>query len=167
MKILILGILFVGLFNATPVFADTAELLEETAFDVMAFWDYAWRIVISAGGLFTIVLSSQARRFLKGLTFDQFQEIGLGIIERLAKTPERAQAIFTGLLSTPFGKSAFDTGKEFLLSRINQIDEHILDLQIKANSGLVDDQLPAINALIQKLQAEKVRLLELHAQNRP
>lgn len=163
MKILILTV-FLLLFSATPVLADTVEVVEE-AFDVMAFWDYAWRIVVSSGGLFTIVLSIQARKFLKGLTFEQFQELGLSMIERLVKTPERLQAIFTGIVATPFGRSAFDTGKEFLLSRINQIDEHILDLQIKANSGLVDDQLPAINALVKKLEAEKVRLLELYAKN--
>ena len=163
MKILILTV-FLLLFSATPVLADTVEVVEE-AFDVMAFWDYAWRIVVSSGGFFTIVLSIQARKFLKGLTFEQFQELGLAMIERLVKTPERLQAIFTGIVATPFGRSAFDTGKEFLLSRINQIDEHILDLQIKANSGLVDDQLPAINALVKKLEAEKVRLLELYAKN--
>ena len=165
MKLLIAALFGAFLFSGSlPLLADTVELVEEPAFDPLALWDYAWRTAVPFGGVFTIILSARARTFLKGLTFDQFVEIGISIIERLSKTPARAQAIFAGIMQAPFAKKGFEQGKALLLTRINQIDEQILEWQIKIDSGLVDEKVNDILKLIEKLQAEKVRLLELHAQ---
>ena len=163
MKLLITALFALYVFTgAAPLLADTAEVVEAT-FDPIQLWDYAWRVAVSFGGTMTILLSARARTFLKTLTFDRFVDIGVAIIEKLSKTPERAQAIFTGLMKAPIAKDAFEQGKAILLTRINQIDERILDLQIKVESGLVDERAADIHKLIEKLHAEKVRLLELHA----
>lgn len=164
MKLVITALFALLLLNGTTVFAD-AEIIEATQeVDILSFFDYAWRIAVGIGAASTIIASQAAKRFVKGLTFDNITDLSIAVIEKLSKSPDKLTAIIVGLSKVPAVKKAFEDGKQVLLSRLNQIEQALIDERIKLNSGILsEDDEKLILELMGKLQSEKVRLLELYA----
>lgn len=168
MKKLILLAAFLFLASPATLYAATESAITGSGITedagLVDILDYSWRILALVAFAFTTYLGQYARKFLKQLTPERATDLVAGAIEKLGRSPETLKKILAAAFTVPEIRAKFDEAKTFAKTRINEIDEHILNYRIKVESGLLsDDRVAEVNRLIEKLYEER-KELEDHAQ---
>jgi len=166
-KILIFAFIAAVALNPALIFAEelvTEGAIEAGNFDPAVVLDYSWRFLAVVAFGFTTYLARNARQFLLNLTPERTVDIISSSLEKIGKSPESLKNILEALIQVPIVREKFDESKLFIDTRINEIDERLVDYRIKLESGLLtEEQAAAVQELIGKLFEEKQRLIEQNA----
>lgn len=167
-KLLTIAVIILLLTNATPIFAATeaAIIAEETeGVETLQILDYAWRIAALVGFTFTTYVGYAARGFLKKLTPERTIQIVSAAILRLGRDPKQLTSILEAAVQVPLIRDKLEEGKVFAKTRLNQIDEKVLDYETRIKSGLLDpEEADRHREFIARLLTEKIGL-QKYAQN--
>ena len=168
-KIVFVMFIFAVLFSSISIGAE--ELIEESQeaieFEQVLIWGK--NALLSITGLLGVLVGLKAKKFISTLTDDKIVNIFERVIERFSepKKAETLKAFVNIIVGLPVIKKFFEDTRELALSKLDQLENEILEWEAKIETGILSEDLAKrAHEHIAKLKDRKLKLLEkLHEEN--
>ena len=132
--------------------------------------EYGAQILVAFAGGMTLTVANRARKFLKQLTVERIVEYTERLIDNYTKDEESREKLNTILevvSGLPFVRKMFNNAQEkgldILQSQIDQIENRIIDYELKLDNDVVSKELRAkVMENLNKLKEDKAKLVALY-----